>query len=152
MGSLGWALGVAAACEYFHFSPEIGAFMAGAALSFLPYKLEIQDKVEPMKDFGIILFFLALGFGLELNQIAPALIPKIGILVAFVVFGTPIMMFFIGLITKTRSKPEFYIGAIINQISEFSLTPATCLVMARTMVTSSAAKCSACREPRTSKP
>ena len=32
-----------------HFSPEISAFMAGVALTPLPYKMEIEDKVKSME-------------------------------------------------------------------------------------------------------
>jgi len=125
LGTLGWSLGIAALCEIGHFSPEIGAFMAGAALSFLPYRLEIQDKVEPMKDFGIILFFLALGFNLDISSSLVQFIPPILITSIFVLFFTPILMIFLGFTEKLKSRPAFFTGAIINQISEFSLILAT---------------------------
>jgi Kef-type K+ transport system membrane component KefB len=128
LGSLGWALGVAAACEFFHFSPEIGAFFAGAALASLPYHLEVQDKVEPMKDFGIILFFMALGFGLKLDAGVLALVPPVLVVSLFVVFGTPLLMLFLGFLLKSNARPSFLIGGIINQISEFSLILATLCV------------------------
>ena len=131
IGSLGWALGIAAICEAFHFSPEIGAFMAGAAISFLPYKLEIQDKVEPMKDFGIILFFIALGYNLKLDAGLVTLLPTAVIIAAVVFVGTPLLMLSIGWVTKAKSRPSFYIGFIINQISEFSLILATLCVQAK---------------------
>lgn len=125
LGTLGWSLGIAALCEVAHFSPEIGAFMAGAALSFLPYRLEIQDKVEPMKDFGIILFFLALGFNLEISSSLLHSILPIAITSIFVLFFTPAIMIFLGFTEKLKSRPIFYTGVIINQISEFSLILAT---------------------------
>ncbi len=46
IGVLGWALGVAAFGHLIHFSAEIAAFLAGVSMSMLPYKLEIEDKVE----------------------------------------------------------------------------------------------------------
>jgi Kef-type K+ transport system membrane component KefB len=125
IGTLGWALGIAALCEIFHFSPEIGAFMAGAALSVLPYKLEIQDKVEPQKDFGIILFFLALGFNLELSAQLRTYILPIVLTSLFVLLVTPMIMLAIGYFEKIKSRPSFFMGVIINQISEFSLILAT---------------------------
>ena len=131
LGSLGWVLGIAAICEAVKFSPEIGAFMAGAALSFLPYRLEIQDKVEPMKDFGVILFFLALGFNLNLDKGAISLIAPVAATAALVLFGTPLIMSLIGYLTRAKSRPTFYMGAIINQISEFSLILATLCVQAK---------------------
>jgi len=130
LGSLGWVLGIAAACQVAGFSPEIGAFLAGAALSFLPYRLEIQDKVEPMKDFGIILFFLALGFNLNIDKGVLALIAPVGITAVVVIFGTPLIMLPIGYLTRSKSRPTFFIGATINQISEFSLILATLCLQA----------------------
>ena len=121
LGSLAWVLGIAAACQAVGFSPEIGAFMAGATLSFLPYRLEVQDKVEPMKDFGIILFFLALGFNLDIDKSVVTLIIPIIITAAIVIFGTPLIMLPIGYYTRSKSRPTFFVGATINQISEFSL-------------------------------
>ena len=131
LGSLGWVLGIAAICEAVKFSPEIGAFMAGAALSFLPYRLEVQDKVEPMKDFGVILFFLALGFNLNLDRGALSLIAPVAATAALVLFGTPLIMSLIGYLTRAKGRPTFYMGAIINQISEFSLILATLCLRAK---------------------
>ena len=134
IGSLGWALGFAAFAEAIHFSPEIGAFMAGAALSFLPYKLEIQDKVEPLKDFGVIMFFIVLGYGLNIDSSAVELIVPIAFMTLFIVFGTPVIVLLIGLLSKGKSRPSFMVGTIINQISEFSLILATLCLQAAVFV------------------
>lgn len=125
LGSIGWSLGIAALCEVVHFSPEIGVFFAGATLSFLPYRLEIQDKVEPMKDFGIILFFLALGYGLDLSQFKVQYIAAIIGIGLFIVLFTPVLMNSLGYALRLKSRPSFYMGVIVNQISEFSLILAT---------------------------
>ena len=130
IGSLGWVLGFAAFAEAIHFSPEIGAFMAGAALSFLPYKLEIQDKVEPLKDFGVIMFFIVLGYGLHIDRSAIDLIAPVAFITAFIVLGTPVIVMLIGHLSKGRSRPSFMVGVIINQISEFSLILATLCLQA----------------------
>ena len=130
VGSLGWALGFAAFAELIHFSPEIGGFMAGAALSFLPYKLEIQDKVEPLKDFGVLMFFIVLGYGLHIDSSAIDLIVPIAFMTVFIVLGTPIITLLIGRLSKGKSRPSFMIGTIINQISEFSLILATLCLQA----------------------
>lgn len=124
VGSLGWALGVAAACEAVHFSAEIGAFMAGAALSFLPYKLAIQSDVEPIKDFGVILFFVVLGYRLDLAAAASLIAPILSISLLMII-GTPLIMMAIGYFTRESSRCSFMVGGIINQISEFSLILAT---------------------------
>ncbi len=125
IGTLGYCMGVAAICEAFHFSPEIGAFFAGASLGFIPYRLEIEDKVEPLKTFGVILFFISLGYSLELTPQMVGLLDSVVVLTLFVVLGTPAIMILLGWLTRLRSRPAFLIGGIINQISEFSLILAT---------------------------
>lgn len=125
IGTLGYCMGIAALCEMVHFSPEIGAFLAGVSLAALPYKLEIEDKVDPLKTFGIILFFITLGFNLEFNaQMLESLSTALW-LTLFVVFVTPIVMIGLSYLTKLKSRTSFMIGGIINQISEFSLILAT---------------------------
>lgn len=125
IGTLGYVLGIAAFCELIHFSPEIGAFLAGVTLATIPYKLEIEDKVEPIKNLGVILFFVTLGFNLDINAELINYIPAIAI-TAFIVFlGTPITMLVLGYIQKMKSRPSFFLGIMLNQISEFSLILAT---------------------------
>ncbi|MCK5841545.1 MAG: cation:proton antiporter [Candidatus Sabulitectum sp.] len=121
IASLAWVLGVAAAAHLAGISPELAAFIAGIAISILPYKLEIQANMEPLKDFGIILFFVSLGYQLNFNVELTSLIIPTVITSLVVLLGTPLLILFIGYIVKTKSRPSFYIGLIINQISEFSL-------------------------------
>ena len=125
IGTLGWALGVAALGESIHFSPEIAAFMAGVALTALPYKLEIEDKVEPLKSFGIILFFIALGYELEPSAGMLDLWVGISAVVTLAVFGTMMIAVVLGYIARLKARTAFMIGGVINQISEFSLILAT---------------------------
>ena len=125
IGVLGWALGVAALGELIHFSPEIAAFLAGMAMSVLPYKLEIEDKVEPLKNFGVVLFFISLGFGLELGPEVVSYAVPVLIVAAVAVLGTMPLALLLGWLGRLKSRPTFMIGGIINQISEFSLILAT---------------------------
>ena len=121
IGTLGYCMGIAGLCELFHFSPEIGAFFAGASLAFLPYRLEIEDKVEPLKAFGVILFFITLGYSLEFKEEFLASLGDVAVLTVFVVLGTPLVMVLLGWLTRLKARPALMIGGIINQISEFSL-------------------------------
>lgn len=125
IGTLGYCMGIAAFCELFHFSPEIGAFFAGASLAFLPYRLEIEDKVEPLKAFGVILFFITLGYSLQFKPGMWDLSGTVAVLTAFVVLGTPVIMVGLGWLTRLKARPAMMIGAVINQISEFSLILST---------------------------
>ena len=123
IGTLGYGMGVAALCEVIHFSSGIGAFFAGATLAALPYRHEIEDKVEPLKAFGIILFFMGLGF--DISELKPA--QMLGglteglVLAILVVTLTVPLMLVLGYFSRLNGKPSFLMGAIINQSSEFSL-------------------------------
>ncbi len=130
VGALGWALGVAALGEAFHFSPEISAFLAGVAMAILPYKLEIEDKVDPLKSFGVVLFFVSLGYGLELGPQTLGYLPPVLAVAALAVFGTLPLVLGLGWLGRLKSRPAFIIGGIINQISEFSLILATLCLQA----------------------
>jgi len=123
IGTLGYGMGVAGLCEVIHFSSGIGAFFAGATLAALPYRHEIEDKVEPLKAFGVILFFMGLGF--DISELKPE--QMLGglsegfILAVLVVILTIPLMLILGYFSRLNSKPSFLMGAIINQSSEFSL-------------------------------
>ena len=125
IGTLGYCMGIAGLCELFHFSPEIGAFFAGTSLAFLPYRLEIEDKVEPLKAFGVILFFISLGYSLEFKREFLGSLVDVAVLTTFVVLGTPVLMVLLGWLTRLKARPALMIGWVINQISEFSLILAT---------------------------
>ena len=125
VGVLGWALGVAAFGEVIHFSPEIAAFLAGVAMSTLPYKLEIEDKVEPLKNFGVVLFFISLGLSLELGTHMFSYAVPVVVVALVAVLGTLPLALLLGWLGHLGSRPSFMIGGIINQISEFSLILAT---------------------------
>ena len=123
IGTLGYGMGVAALCEVIHFSSGIGAFFAGATLAALPYRHEIEDKVEPLKAFGIILFFMGLGF--DISELKPAqmlggLTEGLVLAILVVILTIPLMLV-LGYLSRLNSKPSFLMGAIINQSSEFSL-------------------------------
>ncbi|MBF0238248.1 MAG: cation:proton antiporter [SAR324 cluster bacterium] len=123
IGALGYGMGVAALCEVVHFSSGIGAFFAGATLAALPYRHEIEDKVEPLKTFGIVLFFIGLGFdisAMKIDQVLSGLSDGIILSVIVVVVTVPLMLL-LGYLSKTDGKSSFMMGAIINQSSEFSL-------------------------------
>ncbi len=123
IGALGYGMGVGGLCEVVSFSSGIGAFFAGATLAALPYRHEIEDKVEPLKAFGVILFFIALGFDLPFLDGA-AIVGGLStgvVLTLYLVILTVPLMLFLGYMAKMKGRAAFMIGAIINQSSEFSL-------------------------------
>ena len=118
--STGWALAVASLFQYFNFSIEIGALLAGVSLSLSPYRYEIAARMKPLRDFFIVLFFILLGSQMVFSDVSQYVLPMV-LLSAFVLIGNPvIVMALMGFLGYTR-KNGFLAGLTVAQISEFSL-------------------------------
>ncbi len=118
--AIAWAVGLAALAEWLGFSKEVGAFLAGVSLAPTHYRDTIGGKLTSVRDFLLLFFFVKLGAGLELQnlagQIAPALILSI-----FVLVGNPLIVLMIMGAMGYRRRTGFLAGLTVAQISEFSL-------------------------------
>ena len=61
VGALAWCFLVAGLASILGLSREMGALIAGVALSTFPYTLDVVAKVTSLRDFFVTLFFVALG-------------------------------------------------------------------------------------------
>lgn len=61
VGALAWCFILAGAAHWLGLSREMGALVAGVALSTFPYTLDVAAKVTSLRDFFVTLFFVALG-------------------------------------------------------------------------------------------
>ncbi|OIO80836.1 hypothetical protein AUJ84_02525 [Candidatus Pacearchaeota archaeon CG1_02_32_132] len=117
--SVGWCFGIASLFQYFGFSMEMGALLAGIALSLSPYRYEIASKMSPLRDFFVILFFIWLGSQMILSDLSAYLIPLI-VFSLFILIGNPfVVMVIMGLMGYTK-RNSFLCGLTVAQISEFS--------------------------------
>src|ERR1700694_1524663 len=71
--AIGWGFGAAALFELIGFSIEVGALISGIALAALPYTQEIAARLRPLRDFFIVVFFIALGSRLVFQDITSLL-------------------------------------------------------------------------------
>lgn len=101
----------------------IGAFFAGVALANSDYKIEIEGKISPLRDFFAIMFFVALGMELQLITKQFALL--LGILLLLVIILKPLVIMFLTRIFGYRKRTSFFTGNALAQTSEFSLVIAT---------------------------
>lgn len=118
--SLGWGLGLAALFHHIGFSMEVGALVAGIALSVSPFHYEISSKMRPLRDFFIILFFILLGSQMVFGNIGDLIIPAI-IFSLFILIGNPLIVMALMGFLGYRKKTSFQAGLTVAQISEFSL-------------------------------
>lgn len=117
--SISWCFLFSIISYYLGLSVEIGAFLAGLSLGFLPYSFEIVARVKSLRDFFLIMFFVALGTQISLNfghNFWPIIIFSLFILIA----QPLIVMIILGLLGY-RKRTSFLVGISIAQISEFSL-------------------------------
>jgi Kef-type K+ transport system membrane component KefB len=118
--AIGWGFGAAALFEHFGFSIEVGALFAGVALANLPYAQEIASRLRPLRDFFIVLFFIALGTQLNFHNFGNLWLPTLIFTIIVILFKPLITMGFMGILGYTKST-GFKISSSISQISEFSL-------------------------------
>lgn len=118
--AMAWGFGIASLTYLGGFSLEVGALFAGIAIASLPYAQEISLRLKPLRDFFIVLFFIALGSGLEFGGIGEIFWQAVG-LSLFVLIGNPIIVMIIMGILGYTKKTSFKAGLTVAQISEFSI-------------------------------
>jgi len=118
--SLAWGFGVASLFHEMGFSIEIGALVAGVALSVSPYSQEISSRLRPLRDFFTVIFFIYLGSNISLNTMGDVIVPTL-VFLLFIVLIKPIIVMFLGGILGYSKRTFFMAGTSLAQISEFSM-------------------------------
>lgn len=118
--SICWCFVIAALFSYLGFSIEIGALIAGIVLSISPYSIEISSKIRPLRDFFLIIFFIILGFNINLSNLSSIFASAIIFSVIALIFKPLILMWLTSLGGYTK-RTNFLLGTTLAQVSEFSL-------------------------------
>lgn len=125
--SLAWVFSMVGLVDYIQkltgiaFSIEIAGFLAGLALANSSEHFQIANRIKPLRDFFILMFFVILGSSIILYDFSGLGFPIIA-LSLFVLIGNPlIVMIIMGLGLKYRKRTSFMAGITVAQISEFSL-------------------------------
>ncbi|MBI5370376.1 cation:proton antiporter [Candidatus Uhrbacteria bacterium] len=117
--SVAWCFLVAGILVMFGFGMEIGALIAGIALSSSVYQREISARVRPLRDFFLIIFFIVLGTRLGFEHASVLLIPTI-IFSLSILIGHPLIVLLIMRGLGYHPRTGFLAGTTVAQISEFS--------------------------------
>jgi len=97
---------------------SIGAFIAGLALSTLPYNLEIYSQIRALRDFFLTIFFVSLGAELSFSFGGlPLALMAIIFIIIFLI--KPIIIFLITLFAGYGSNTGVRVGMSLGQVSEF---------------------------------
>ncbi|RJR15219.1 sodium:proton exchanger [Candidatus Microgenomates bacterium] len=122
--SLAWGLGIASLFYVLDFSIEIGALIAGVTLTLTPFADEVAARLKPLRDFFVVVFFVALGTQMVFVNLEHFIVPAI-VLALFVLIGNPVILFILMNMLGFKRRTGFFAGMTVAQISEFSLILAT---------------------------
>ncbi|MHB8155276.1 MAG: cation:proton antiporter domain-containing protein [Candidatus Omnitrophota bacterium] len=117
---LAWCFGIATISNRMGLLYETGAFFAGVAIARQPISLFISEKLKPLRDFFLVLFFFALGAKLELWIIKEIFWQVLAFSLVFLLFK-PWMFKRFFLLMGEESSFAKEIGIRLGQLSEFSL-------------------------------
>lgn len=125
VASLGWCVFVCGIANYFGLSLEMGALIAGAAISTFPYNLDVIAKIVSIRDFFITLFFVALGMQIP-SPLANLGILGIATILALFLIATRFLAVFPLLYFLHNGNRVSLLSAInLSQLSEFALVIAS---------------------------
>ncbi len=118
--SICWCFLIASLFSFIGFSIEIGALVAGVILSLSPYSTEISAKIRPLRDFFLILFFIVLGFQIDIAGIGGIIVDAL-ILSGIALILKPLILMILMKYFGYTKRTNFLVGTTLGQISEFSL-------------------------------
>ena len=128
--AIAWCLGIAELATLLGLSHEIGAFVAGVSLASSPIALFITERLKPLRDFFLIIFFFSLGAGFNISLLGELIAPAL-LLASLTVVVKPKVFAF--LLKKEGEKKHISreVGFRLGQISEFSLLIAVLAVQSK---------------------
>ena len=119
VGALAWCFLVCGLAMALGLSREMGALIAGVALSTFPYALDVTARITTLRDFFLTLFFVALGMTIpkpNLDLLGAALLFS-----GFVVASRLVTVIAPLSLMKLGHRVSFLPAINLCQISEFSL-------------------------------
>ncbi len=118
--TLAWCLGMAWAGHAAGLSYELGAFLGGVIMATSPIAQFIANRLHPLRDFFLVLFFFALGAQLNLDLVPGVLLPAIVLAVLMLAIKPAAYRLALGRVSETP-KLAWETGWRLGQMSEFSL-------------------------------
>nr|WP_224829224.1 cation:proton antiporter [Saliphagus infecundisoli] len=117
---IAWAFVFILGTEQLDLSLEVGAFLAGLSLAQVPYTSELTERIRPITDFFMVVFFTSIGLQLAADNLLAYWVEAL-IASAALMIGNFLIIFY--LIDRERFTPETsFIGSLnMAQVSEFSL-------------------------------
>jgi Kef-type K+ transport system membrane component KefB len=118
--AIAWCLGISELSVFLGLSHEIGAFVAGVTLASSPIALFITEKLKPLRDFFLIIFFFSFGAAFNMGVVHEIIYPATILAVSMLVIK-PMVFRMLFVKAGERKYVSREVGFRLGQISEFSL-------------------------------
>ena len=118
--TIAWCLGMGYVASLFGLSQEIGAFVAGVALAASPIARFIADRLHAIRDFFLVLFFVAMGAHFDGSAFAEVIVPSL-VLAGLVLAIKPVAYRVFLVYAGEKKKTGWELGFRLGQLSEFSI-------------------------------
>ena len=103
-----------------YLSIEMGAFLAGLAIAQMPYSKELQDRVNPLTDLFVMIFFVTVALDLEASELL--FYWQEALITALVLMPAKFVIFFALINWQKFSLETTFLGSInMMQVSEFGI-------------------------------
>lgn len=147
--AIAWCLGLAKLGQQFGLAYEIGAFMAGVAIAEGPIAHTIAHRMEPVRDFCLVMFFFAIGAQFDFQVLGSVWLPAILLSFLMVVLKPVLFRYLLKRSGESSvvaaeasvrlgqgSEFSFLLGAMaVSQMPELMGAKASSLIQATTMIT-----------------
>ena len=121
IASIGWCFLICGLAEVFGLSLEMGALIAGVAISTFPYNHDVIAKVINIRDFFVTLFFVALGMQISNPSDNPGILLYAVAAAVFLIASRFLSIFPLLYSLKNGNRVSLLTSINLSQISEFSL-------------------------------
>jgi Kef-type K+ transport system membrane component KefB len=121
VASLGWCFLICGLANFFDLSLEMGALIAGVAISTFPYNLDIIAKIVSIRDFFITLFFVALGMAIPNPMANLGMFKVAGAAALFLVASRFLSVYPVLYFLKNGNRVSLLTSINLSQLSEFAL-------------------------------
>jgi len=103
-----------------YLSIEMGAFLAGLAIAQLPYSKELQDRINPLTDLFVMVFFVTVALDLEANELL--FYWQEALITALILMPIKFVIFFALINWQKFNLETTFLGSInMIQVSEFGI-------------------------------
>ena len=118
--TIAWCLGLGYLASKVGLSAEIGAFIAGISFAASPIARYIAERLHAIRDFFLILFFVAIGAHFDSGAFADVIVPAVALSVLVLLVKPTCYRFMLTKIGETKEL-GWEVGFRLGQLSEFSI-------------------------------